>query len=147
MTNLKNSLRIRITMEKNGEQVFKALLSHPMETGYRRDPRTEQYIPADYIEDLHISVDGKKYFDIILGENVSKNPFLSFTFTAPLVDNQLMEISWVDNNKREITYECLIKFDQSDTFGYEDASKGSEIEPLLPETGPACKTKVPVATQ
>ena len=145
ISNLKNGFRMRINTEKTGEQVFKALISHPMETGYRRDAKTEKNIPADYIEDLYISVDGKKYFEIVLGENVSKTPFLSFVFSKPLVDNQKFKISWIDNNRRETSYECVVKFDQSGSFSYDDASKATEVEQATPEAGPACKTKPPIA--
>jgi sulfur-oxidizing protein SoxZ len=143
----KNSLRIRISHEKNGEQVFKTIITHPMETGYRRDSRTGETIAADYIEDLRISVDGKTYFAISLGENVSSNPFLSFVFARPLVDNQLLRISWVDNHQRDTAYDCPVSFGQDGMFHFEGEKQGSDIVHLLPEAGTVCKTKTPGAGQ
>jgi len=76
----KNSIRIRISKNKKAEQVFKTVILHPMETGFRRDKNSGQPVPADYIEDFRIYIDGKNVFEIKFGRNVSKNPYLSFTF-------------------------------------------------------------------
>ena len=142
----KNSIHLRIAYDSMGEQIFKALLNHPMEDGYRRDKKTGKMIPADYIEDFRISVDEEDYFAMRMGKNVSKNPFVSFTFAAPLFDNQRMNISWTDNHKREISYDLEVDFSQNGVYRYTGGKKGSEIVQTLPETGPVCKTKSYVAT-
>jgi len=138
---IKNTIRLHVDRDKSGEQVFKSLFTHPMETGYRRDSRTGEKVPADYIENVLITVDGEKYFEITLGENVSKNPFLSFAFTKPLVDNQLMTVSWVDNNKKQTSYDCVIKFEQDGIFRFRGNDKGTKVYRLLPKAKPVCKTK------
>jgi len=141
----KNSIKLRIANNTKGEQALKAIFSHPMETGLRRDKRTNKNIPADYIEDLRISVDGEMYFEITLGEFVSRNPYLTFTFAKPIVDGQLMKIVWFDNSERETSYEFIVRITPEGRFGFSGDKKGSEVMQLLPEAGPVCKTKPPVS--
>ncbi len=141
----KNSIKLRISNDKNGEQIFKTIISHPMETGYRLDKRTGGKVPADYIEDFRISVEGETWFEMMLGEFVSKNPYLSFIFSKPLVDNQLMQISWVDNNERETSYDVVVNLKQDSTFNFSGDKNGSEVMSILPEAGSACKTNTPVS--
>jgi len=142
----KNSIKIRIGEDRNGEQIFKTIIAHPMETGYRRDKRSGGYIPADYIEDFRVSVDGEPFIELVLGENVSKNPYLSFTFTKPLIENQKMEVYWQDNNKKEVKYEFVLKLNPSGRFGFSGEKKGSQVMGLTPEPLPVCKDKLPTAT-
>ena len=143
----KNSLRVRIENDKKGEQIFKAIIAHPMETGRRRDPASGGVVPADYVEAVHIRVDGKIIIEMMLGEDVSRDPFILFTFTPPLVANQKMGFSWSDNNKQEISYEYVVKFDQSGIFAFSGEKKGSVAYPLTPQSGAACKPKTPAVTQ
>ena len=137
----KNSIRLLIRREKSGAQVFKALIDHPMETGYRRDGRTGEFIPADYIEDIRISVDGKPCFEIVFSENVSRNPFLAFVFAKQLIDNQLVRLSWVDNHKQETSHEFVVKFDKSDAYRFTGVTVGPVMNRLVPQAGPVCKTQ------
>lgn len=141
----KNSIKLRIANNTKGEQVLKAIFSHPMETGLRRDKRTNKKIPADYIEDLRISVDGEIYFEITLWEYVSRNPYLTFTFAKPIVDGQLMQVSWVDNSEGETSYDFVVNLKQDGAFRFSGNKKGSEVMQLLPQAGPVCKTKPPLS--
>lgn len=145
--NGKNSIRLRIRNEKNGEQSFKAIITHAMESGHRKDYRTGVTIPADYIAELTVSVDGNRVFVITLGENASPNPFLAFTFSRALVDSQQLLISWVDNLQQVTSHECVVNFNQSDTFEFRNLKEGPEVQRLLPEPAPVCKTNVPGPAQ
>jgi sulfur-oxidizing protein SoxZ len=136
----KNSIRFRLQKQADDSQEFKALLSHPMETGTRRDFRTNQLIPADYIDTLRIMVDGIECFAITLGANVSKNPFLAFVFSKPVHDNQVLRIEWTDNDAQVVFYEIDIVFDATGKFSFQSDAKATVIPQLLPEAGPACAT-------
>lgn len=138
----KNNIRLRIGNNDNAEQVFKAIISHPMETGYRREIQSGRFIPADYIENVQISVDGKKYFEMTLGEFVSTNPYIAFTFTRPLIDKQIMRISWIENNKNETFYDCVIKFKQNGVYSF----KGNEYSSANYETTHAAKPVCNITT-
>lgn len=97
-TSIKNTLRIKMMTEKNGAQVLKMIITHPMESGYRRDSRRNELIPADYIETLRISIDGRTYLKARLTGNISTNPFMYLTFNPPLQNEKIMTVSWTDNH-------------------------------------------------
>ena len=74
-----NTIRPRAWVD--GEiSTLKMLLTHPMETGLRKDKKTGQVIPAHYIETVTVSHNGKTVLDALLGPAVSKNPFLQCKF-------------------------------------------------------------------
>jgi sulfur-oxidizing protein SoxZ len=145
--NMSNNFLLRVIKEKNGDQTYKSIITHPMETGLRRDNKTMAFIPADYIEDVRITVDGKLFFEITLGGNVSQNPFIAFTFSEPIIDEQVMRISWFDNLKRETSYQCIVKFDKSGIFAYkgsqEDVREAKEQSGMVvsPDVVPVCDLK------
>jgi len=128
----KNSIKIRLSTEVNGMQIFKSIISHPMETGYRFDKRTGRNVPADYINKFQINIDGELYVEMILGEFVSKNPFLSFTFTKPVVDNQRLNVSWVDNNGDKTIYDTIVIINSDGRFYFSEDKINSGIVKLLP---------------
>jgi len=47
----KKSIRIRAKLKK-GATTVKALMSHPMETGNRKNKKTGKKIPAHYIQEV-----------------------------------------------------------------------------------------------
>jgi len=136
----KNSIRLRIAGNSRGEQVFKSIIAHPMETGLRQDNKSGKNVPADYIDILSISVDDVMFFEITLGRYVSKNPYLSFMFSEHIIENQLMRVWWLDNYKVETSYEFMVNYSPNGRFGFTGSKKGSEILKLLPQAGPVCKT-------
>jgi len=137
----KNGIKLRIGNGHNGEQIFKTIISYPMETGYRIDKRTGENVPADYIHEFKINVDGESYVEMILGEYISKNPYLSFTFTKPVVTNQLMNISWTDTNGFELVYEFIIKMNMDGWLSFSGEKINTAIMKIFPQVGPICKTK------
>lgn len=74
----------------------RALLTHPMETGQRRDPQTNQLVPAHYIETARITVNGKAVIDAELGPGVARNPVLAFKIRGAKIGDKLI-VSWQDN--------------------------------------------------
>lgn len=74
---------------------IKVLLSHPMENGRNRDV-TGVLIPAHFIRELIIELNGKTVITTHLGGSVSKNPF--FTFQLKNVNSgQPLTVRWMDN--------------------------------------------------
>jgi len=76
---------------------LKMLITHPMETGLRKDKKTGDKIPAHYIETLKVEHNGKVVLDALLGPAVSKNPFVQCMFKGAKVGDGL-KITWADNN-------------------------------------------------
>ena len=89
------SIRIR-AKGKGGVATVKALITHPMETGMRKDKKTGNKIPAHYIKEVTCKHGGKTVVNAQWGPAVSKNPYLSFAFTGAKAGDTV-ELSWVDN--------------------------------------------------
>jgi sulfur-oxidizing protein SoxZ len=91
----KQSIKIRAKL--NGDQVeVKALMSHPMETGLRKDKKTGNLIPAHFINEVTAEAGGKNVMTAYWSGGISTNPYLSFNFTGAAKGDELT-ISWKDN--------------------------------------------------
>lgn len=74
---------------------LKAMIQHPMETGYRRDSKGE-IIPRDIIKTFSCTYDGNVIFEAEFLPGVAANPFL--TFHARAMRTGTLEFSWIDQN-------------------------------------------------
>jgi sulfur-oxidizing protein SoxZ len=90
-----NSIKIRAS-EKGGETTVKSLISHPMETGARKDSKTGKLIPAHFIQEVVCKHKGNTVMTAEWSGGVSKNPYLSFKFTGAAKGDDI-ELSWSDN--------------------------------------------------
>ena len=74
---------------------IKVRIIHPMESGLRKDEKTQEVIPAHFINSVKIYYGDKLLTDFDWTYAVSKDPFLTFNLradkTAPL------GIVWKDN--------------------------------------------------
>ncbi|QPK65469.1 thiosulfate oxidation carrier complex protein SoxZ [Methylomonas sp. LL1] len=75
---------------------IKLLISHPMENGRNRDPLTNELIPAHFIRELLLQLNGASIIRADLGGSMSKNPFFSFRLKNSRGGDSL-RVSWVDN--------------------------------------------------
>lgn len=116
--NIKNNLRFRISNDKSGIQVFKSIVKHPMENGFRRDKASGQLVPADYIKKFTVSIDGVECIELQLSENVSKNPFFGFDFVTQVIEGQLINVTWVDNRSHIVAYDSIISFDDKGAHNF-----------------------------
>ena len=103
----KSSIKVRAKVSK-GEAKVKCLISHPMETGLRKDKKTKKLIPANFIQEVVCEHAGKTVMNAQWNSTISKNPFLSFAFTGAK-SGDMIKISWVDNNGKSDTTEAKIK--------------------------------------
>lgn len=88
---------IRIRAELSGDITdVKALISHSMETGQRKDAKTGELIPAHFIQEVNCELNGKTVLVAQWGVAVSKNPYLSYQFKGGKKGDKI-KISWVDN--------------------------------------------------
>ncbi len=73
--------KIRIRLPKHiarGEVIpVKALVTHPMETGLRKDKKTKKKIPAYYINDVSVYYGGELVTHADWTIAVSANPFMT----------------------------------------------------------------------
>jgi len=87
---------------------IKALISHPMETGTRKDKKTGGKIPAHFIQEVVCEHKGNKVMTANWGPAISKNPYLSFRFTGAAAGDTVT-LSWVDNKGEKDSAEAAIK--------------------------------------
>jgi sulfur-oxidizing protein SoxZ len=74
----------------------KALITHPMETGLRKDKKTGQMVPAHFIQAVTGKHNGKDVLVAEWGPAVSKNPYLSFMFAGAKAGDSV-DLTWTDN--------------------------------------------------
>ena len=74
---------------------LKALIQHPMESGFRRGSRGEA-IPRDIIVLFECVYNGEVVFRAEFGPGVSANPFLTFHTAA--TETGTLEFRWTDQH-------------------------------------------------
>jgi sulfur-oxidizing protein SoxZ len=102
----KKKIRIRAKMKGDVAEV-KALMSHPMETGLRKNKKTGKKIPAHFIKEVVAEHKGNKVLVASWGVAVSKNPYLSFKFKGAAKGDKVT-ISWNDNKGESATADATI---------------------------------------
>ena len=92
---------------KKGE-VFeiKTLISHPMETGQRKDSAGKT-IPRMIINKFVCRYNGREVFSADWAPAVSANPYLSF-FTTAAASGKL-EFEWIDDEGRKYVHTAELK--------------------------------------
>lgn len=103
----KSSIKIRAKIQ-NGITTVKALISHPMETGLRKDKKTGQPIPANFIKNVKCESNTKVLLNSQWGVAVSKNPYLSFKYSGGNAGD-IIKISWIDNTDQTDSIEAKVK--------------------------------------
>ena len=90
-----DTMKMRATLKGDVAEV-KVLMSHPMESGLRKDAKTDKVIPANYIKNVSVAVNGKPVMQAEWSGAVSKNPFLGFRLKGVKAGDRVT-ISTVDN--------------------------------------------------
>jgi sulfur-oxidizing protein SoxZ len=67
------AMRVRAS---NGE--IKVLMTHPSENGMRKDAKSGQVVPAHFVKNVTVAVNGKTVMDGQWGGGISKDPYLGF---------------------------------------------------------------------
>ena len=101
------SIKIR-AKAKDGVTMVKTLISHPMESGQRKDSKTGEKIPAHHVTEVMAEHNGKQVMSANWGGGISKNPYLSFKFKGAAAGDTV-KISWVDNKGKGDSAEAQIK--------------------------------------
>jgi sulfur-oxidizing protein SoxZ len=86
---------------KKGEVLeIKALIRHPMETGYRVDA-VGKPIPRHIIKRFGVTYGGEEVFSMDLTQAVSANPFIAFTTVA--TETGELVFKWEDDRGEVVT--------------------------------------------
>ena len=88
---------INVPKQIHANEAFdvKVLISHPMESGQRRD-QMGQAIPRDIINSFSCTLDGEKVLDIEMFPAIAANPFLSFSVVA--AKSGTLELKFTDDD-------------------------------------------------
>ncbi len=93
--------------EKDGVVTVKTLITHPMETGLRKNKKTGKKIPAHYIQEVIAKAGDRTVLQAYWGGAISKNPYLSFKYNGSKGDR--LTISWIDNQGKSDTTKFNVK--------------------------------------
>ena len=100
-------IKIRAKAKGNVATV-KSLISHPMETGGRKDKKTGKVIAAHFIQQITISLNGEPALTGHWSGGVSKNPYISVK-VAGAKQGDTVAVSWVDNKGGSDSVEAKVK--------------------------------------
>jgi sulfur-oxidizing protein SoxZ len=88
-------VKIRATL-KDGVTTVKALMTHPMETGARKDKESGELVPAEYIQEVTVNHNDAVVLNANWGTGISKNPYLSFKIKGGAAGDTIT-LTWKDN--------------------------------------------------
>ena len=92
---IKPRLRVPATAKKGELIEVKTLITHPMETGLRKDA-DGKLVPMHFIQNLTVKVNGRLVVDAQISQAVSRNPVFSFRLKGG-AKGDTIEVGWVDN--------------------------------------------------
>ncbi len=100
-----SATRIRASLTGSDTEI-KALMSHDMETGQRKDA-AGALVPAHHITDVSVTHNGRIVLAAQFGTAVSRNPFLQFRFRGGAKGDRI-SLSWTDNRGVRRTDDAVI---------------------------------------
>lgn len=99
-------IKIRARL-KDGVTEVKALMSHPMETGRRKNDLNE-VVPAHFIQLVTVTLDGRAVLEAQWGTGISKNPYLTFRIKGAKLGDKIA-LRWQDNRGESNEVETAVE--------------------------------------
>jgi len=100
-----DNMKMRAQLKGEVTEV-KVLISHPMETGRKKDD-FDRLIPAHFVQMVTASLNGKTVLEAQWGTGISRNPYLTFRLLGAKVGDTI-SITWHDNLGETATQEIAI---------------------------------------
>jgi sulfur-oxidizing protein SoxZ len=94
VANMAENMRMRAQIKGEVTEV-KVLMTHPMETGRRKND-VGDLIPANFIQLVSATLNGKQIIEAQWGTAISKNPYLTFHLRGAKVGD-VVRVNWTDN--------------------------------------------------
>jgi len=98
-------MKIRAQMKGDTAEV-RVLMSHPMETGQRKDADGKA-VPAHHIQTLTVALNGKTVVSGQIGGSVSRNPVFGFKVKGAKAGDKVA-VTWLDNKGDKRTDETTV---------------------------------------
>jgi len=95
MADPKPRVKVPKKAEKGEVITIKTLISHPMESGQRKD-KAGNLVPRQIINKFTCEFDGQLVFECDMDPSVSANPYMEFN--AKVENSGTFKFTWVDDN-------------------------------------------------
>ena len=105
MANTDSTIKVKSSVKK-GVATIRLLVSHPMETGLRKDKKGN-LIPAKFIQELTCEHGGDVVLDAQLNGTISTNPYIKFKFNGANKGDTI-KVNWKDNTGASDAEELVI---------------------------------------
>ncbi len=99
------SMKMRAQLKGDFTEV-KVLMSHPMETGRRRND-ADELVPAHFVQLLTATLNGKPVLEAQWGTGIAKNPYLTFRLKGAKLGD-VVEVTWHDNLGETATHSIAV---------------------------------------
>ncbi|OIQ80515.1 sulfur oxidation protein SoxZ [mine drainage metagenome] len=100
-----DNMKMRAQLKGDYVEV-KVLMSHPMETGRRKDD-FGQLVAAHFIQLVTATLNGKVVLEAQWGTGISKNPYLTFRLKGAKLGD-IVAVTWHDNLGATATQEIAV---------------------------------------
>ena len=102
---IKPRLRVPATAKKGELVEIKTLITHPMESGQRKDAEGK-LVPRMIVNALTVTFNGKPVVNVTLEPAVAANPYMSFFMRAQ--ESGTLKFTWTDDQKNSWTAESKL---------------------------------------
>lgn len=102
---IKPRLRVPATAKKGEVIEIKTLVTHPMESGQRKDA-DGRFVPRMILNRLTATFNGRPVLNVTLEPAVAANPYMSFFMRVP--ESGTLRLTWTDDMKNSWTAESRI---------------------------------------
>ena len=106
MENVKPRVKVPSTAAAGEVVVIKTLISHPMESGQRKDKKTGEPIPRQIVNRFTATFNGEMVFTAEIEPAISANPYFEFSMKVP--ETGKIAFEWVDDDGSVYTEEKTI---------------------------------------
>ncbi len=103
---IKPRLRVPEKAKKGDVVEIKTLITHPMETGQRKD-EGGKLVPRLIVDRLDVSFNGKPVMSARLEPAVAANPFMAFWLKVE--ESGTLKLTWTDDTKQSWSAEAKIE--------------------------------------
>ena len=107
MAKVKPRVKVPKKAEVGEVVTIKTLISHPMESGQRKDKKTGELIPRKIINKFVASFEGEEVVNVDIDPAVSANPYFQFDMKFP--GEGTMKFAWTDDDGSVYETEKTIK--------------------------------------
>ncbi len=107
MAKIKPRVKVPKKAEIGEVVTIKTLISHPMESGQRKDKETGELIPRNIVNNFTATFNGEMVFEAAVEPAVSANPYFEFQMRVPEAGK--MDFTWKADDGEVYTTSKKIK--------------------------------------